>query len=254
MAIVSFGQQTNAPAGSFNFHKNLYGTVQTGSRGAMDAVIYIDQAYENDFVVAGLLNLGYTVTVATGWADFDAKLISGNYGLAVGFVQYSGGVGPSPQAMQTFMNAGGCIIYADWYYVDNSRVSVLGASFTGAFNMTTMTISDAGLAGGLTNPVIMSNAGWGTYTMGLAPLGGSQVLATYENGDAAVVLGNGGKSVVLGYLSDAPLSADRQQLFENVVNATLCGNGQEIPVSDWAIYLGIFLILSFVVVRYVKAS
>jgi hypothetical protein len=259
VAGSSFAQNNptqNALTGAPNFYQSLYGTTQGSSRGAMDAVVYIDYVVDpnGDFVVAGLLNLGYTVNVATGWADFNSKLVSGNYGLAVGFRQMSSSQGGAdPQAMQTFMNAGGCIIYTDWN-MENARVNVLGASFTGVANMTSMTISDPGLAGGITNPVIMSNAGWGIFTMGLTPLGGSQVLATFENGNAAVVRGNGGKSIVLGYLSDAPLFADRQQLFENVVNATLCGNGPKIPVSDWAIYLGIFLILSFVVIRYAKAS
>jgi hypothetical protein len=258
IAGSSFAQNNptqNALTGSSNFYKNLYGTTQGSSRGAMDAVVYIDFVVDpnGDFVVAGLLNLGYTVYVASGWGDFNAALLSGNYGLAVGFRQNSSSQGGAdPQAMQSFMNAGGCIIYTDWVG-ENTRVSVLEASFTGGTNYGTMTISDAGLATGLTNPVIMSNAGWGVYTRGLNAIGGGQVLATFENGSAAVVLGNGGKSIVLGYLSDAPLLADRQRLFENVVGATICGS-EQVPVSDWAIYLGIFLILSFVVIRYAKAS
>jgi hypothetical protein len=248
----SFAQQTNAPDGSNNIYKNLYGTVQGSSRGAMDAVVYVDYAIENDFVLAGLANLGYTVYVATSWADFNAKLVSGNYGLAVGFNQNSGN-GISGQAVQTFIAAGGCIIYTDWIE-DNGIAGIFEANYNSNDNLSPMTITDAGLAGGVTNPVALSNPGWGIWSMGMTAIGGGQVLATFPGGHAAVVLGNGGKSVILGYLSDTPLFADRQQLFENVVNTTVCGGGPEVPVSDWAIYLGIFLILSFVVVRYVKAS
>lgn len=253
VAGVSFGQgERNAPIGSSNQYQGQYGTPGS-SRGAMDAVVYVDYSIGPDFVVAGLTNLGYTVTIASGWGDFDSKLLSGNYGLAVSFNQDQPGTGPSPAAMQSFMAAGGCIIYCDWSK-DNSRVSVLEASFTGGNNLTTMTVSDAGIAAGIANPVIMSNTGWvWTFSTGLAATGSGQVLATFENGDAAIVRGNGGKSIVLGYLGDAPLLADRQQLFENVVNSTLCGAGT-VPVSDWAIYLGIFLMLSFVVFRFAKAS
>lgn len=252
-SVTAFGQQNNAPEGSVNIYENLYGTTQGVSRAAMDAVVFIDYVIQPDFVIAGLTNLGYTVTVATGWADFDTKLVSGNYGLAVGFIQNQGATGPSPAAMQTFIGAGGCIIYADWY-MDNARVSPLEASFTGSANNTVMTISDPILAGGLTNPVIMTNTGWGTFTMGLTATGSAQVLATFENGDAAVVRGNGGKSIVLGYLSDVPFAPERQQLFENVVLSTLCGSGLQVPVSDWAIYLGLFLMISFVVFRFARAS
>jgi len=76
-------------------------------------------------------------------------------------------------------------------------------------------------------------------------------LATFPNGDAAVIRGNGGNTIILGYLSDTPPDADRQMLFENVIKSTTCGGfAQEIPVSNWAIILGVLLIGTFIVVRY----
>ena len=243
------GPKSNAPAGADNFYKNLYG--QTGSsRGAKDALVFVDLALQNDFVVAALTNQGFTVTVAVDWSDFNAKLASGNYGFAVAFNQ-NNGLGLSYEVTQSYIRNGGCMIFDDWT-MNNSFANLFEAGFTGATNMSPMTISDAILAGGVTNPLPLSNAGWGTWVTGLSAIGSGQVLATFPNGNAAVVRGNGGHTIILGYLSDAPLFSDRQLLFENVIDCTSCG--KNVPISKWAIGIGIFLMLSFVVIRYFRMS
>jgi hypothetical protein len=218
----------------------------------MDALYYADYTIQNDFAVAGLLNLGYNVTVASSWSDFDTKLASGAYGLAVAYNQGDFGL-PSGSILQSYINGGGCVIFCDWSR-NSGLASIFEASYSGVDNQSPMNVLNAGIASGITNPVVLTNPGWAyIFSVGLSATGGGQVLATFPNGNAAMVQGNGGKTIILGYLSDTPPAGDRQKLFENVVGATLCG-GQEVPISDWAIYLGIFLILSFVVVRYVKAS
>lgn len=247
--------QQNATNGAGNFYKNLYGTQIGASRGEMDAVVFIDSAIDPDSVVDGLVSLGYSVTLASDWTNFDALLVSGNYGLAVGFVQNERFYYPSVSAIQTFINNGGCMIYCDW----NSNPAVAGvfeASFSGTYNHTAMTITDPGLSAGLTNPMPLANPtpfGWGIFSTGLNAIGSGQVLATFENGSAAIVRGNGGKTIMLGYLSDTPQLAKRKALFMNVVKSTDCGM-EKVPVADWALYLGILLMVSFVAIRYARTS
>ncbi len=244
---LSFAQN-NAPLGADNYYESLYGTVQ-GDRGATDALVYVDYSLLPDYVVPALTNQGFNVTVAIDWTDFNTQLASGNFGLAVAFTQ-NWGIGLSLTDAQNYINGGGCMIFADWHRT-NTFANLFEANFTGSNNLTPFTISDAMLSNGITNPVAISSPGWGTWSTGLTAIGSGEVLATFPNGDAAVIRGNGGNTIILGYLSDTPPDADRQMLFENVIKSTTCGGfAQEIPVSNWAIILGVLLIGTFIVVRY----
>jgi hypothetical protein len=253
-SVALVAQNTNAPGTSKNFYEGQYGKYNSSGRGSNDALVYIDDALENDFVLAGLANLGFNTTVASDWSDFDTKLASGAYGLAVGFRQQWPDwyvPGPNASVVQSYINSGGCFIWDDWDQ-NAGMASILNASYSGVTNMTPVTVLDPGIATGITNPVALTSPGWGVYSMGMSATGGGQVLATFPNGNAAIIRGNSGKSIILGYLSDTPPTADRQKLFENVVSSTACGKG--VPISDWAIYAGLFLMLSFIAFRFWKAS
>ena len=243
-------QESNAVTGSTNFFEKYYGkTIESSMRGQMDALVYIDMELQDGKVLDALAALGYTVTVATDWYDFSTKLGSNNYGLAVGFNQQwswtTTGAKPTVMAaFATYIANGGSIVYGDWK-TDNDIAALFEAQFTGINNQSLMTL-DPSIANGLPNPLTLANPGWSIFSTGLTALGGGQVLATFPNGDASIVRGNGGRTIILGYLSDTPPEANRQQLFENLFQ----GVAPSVPLSDWAIYLGIFLIAAFMVLRY----
>lgn len=247
--------QVNCPEGSANFYKDLYGTT-TSNKGAADALFYTTGTNADDFIVPALTSQGFIVTIAADYPDFNAKLATGNYSLAVvtnnGLCCYLGLDYPT---VQNFINNGGCMIFNDWE-MTQAYAALFEATFTGGSNLSPFTITDPLLATGISNPVAIANISWGTWSTELTAIGGGQVLATFPGGAAAIVRGNQGHTILLGYLSDTPPAADRQKLFENVIKATTCGGWTpgEIPVSNWAIVLGLFLIFSFAVVRYIKTS
>lgn len=146
------------------------------------------------------------------------------------------------------------MIYCDWTY-NNTLAVIFEASYTGNTNQTAVTITDPVLATGLTNPFTLVNPGWSIFSTGLTAIGSGEVLATFENGNAAIIRGNDKHTIILGYLSDTPPLAMRQQLFENVLNFIVCGPNSfvpDVPVSNWALYIGIFLIITFAVIRFRK--
>jgi len=252
ISVTAFSQAINSTVpGASNYYESLFGTVSPG-RGANDALVYVDYTVGgNDGVIDGLNNLGFSVTIASNWTDFNAQLATGNFGLAVGFNQNIAAVGPSPSVVQNFIDNGGCMVFCDWYR-SSTLANIFDASYAGSVNSTSFIITDAIMLNGISNPVVLSNPGWTTFSMDLSPMNGGEVLATFSDGTAAAIRGNGGKTIILGYLSDTPPVAERQQLFENVVSATVCGGAPGIPLADWAIFLGLFLIATFVVVRFVK--
>jgi len=266
LSFASFGisQNTqNLQGAGTNFYKHLYGTIfNASSRGAMDALVYISTVRENDYVLEALQARGYSYTVATDWTDFDTKLASGNYGLAVAFVQ-TGQTYPSLIGLQSFINTGGKVIFDDYNRNEDGYASLFEASYTGNLNFTSMTIIDPTLLNGLSNPVEIHNpepSGWGIYSMGMTTIGAGEVLATFPSvkGDrseqAAIIKGNGGNTIILGYLSDTPFDLNpakgtnnRQILFQNVLGSL---DQPPVPVSPWALVFGIFLIAVFMVIRY----
>lgn len=209
---------------------NFYSTIQpedlmTIEAIGEDALVYVDYAHFNDGVVDALTNLGFSVTLASGWLDFNTKLATGDYELAVAFKQNYAGPNINIPTVTSFIASGGKMVYATWRNFnppteDVAEAALFEAAFSGSNNQTTVTIIDPALAAGLTNPFTLSNAGWTqSFSRPLTPIGGGEVLATFENDDAAIIRGNNGQTIMLGYLSDAPPAAMNQQLLENIFNA-----------------------------------
>ena len=207
--------------------KDFYSTYKTASVPGLKsagtggkALVYIDYAFENDGVVDGLENLGYTVTFASDWADFNTQLASGTFELAAAMKQDYAGSSFDITTAQNFIASGGNMIFATWEQ-DVAEAALFEASFTGNENCTEVSISDPGLANGITNPLTISSEFWGIFSLGLEPIGSGEVLATFSDcsGDAAIIRGNGGQTIMLGYLSDSPPFGERQNLFENVINS-----------------------------------
>jgi hypothetical protein len=253
-ANMLFAQDNNALEGSVNSFEPHYGQVfESPARGAQDALLYIDFELADGKIPEALLNLGYTVTVATDWFDFSTKLNNGDYGLAVAFNQneYWTTTGAKPtllSALTNYINNGGSVVFNDWV-LDNDFATLFEANFTGNINQTEMNL-DPSIEGGVPNPIILANPGWSVFSTGLISMGSSQDLATFANGDVAIVKGNGGKTIILGYLTDTPPEAHRQQLFENLFVSVTVPPAPPVPVSNWALYIGILLMLTFIVIRF----
>ncbi len=253
MAVMSltfaFGQNNSSGGSNFYQTSGLYGsTIPALSGSGGTALVYVDIANGDDRVVAELTSAGYTVTVASDATDFNTRIASGTWSIVVLFNQaYDfSTTGLSFSSVQNYINGGGSMIFTSWDIADaESWANLFGAHYTGNVNMTPVTFIDPILSAGITNPLTISNGGsWGTWSMGLSIFGsGSEVLATFSNGDAAIIRANGGRTVILGYLSDSPAPADRGALFGNVLEAI---GADPVPVSTWVI-VSVFALIALAV-------
>jgi hypothetical protein len=158
----------------------------------------------------------YNVTYAHSWSDFNEKLDSGAFDLAIALVQnwYEY---PDADIMANHVHRGGRVIYTDWTR-DFRFHELFEFEFTGRSNSTAMTLQPP-LDDGLSNPVYLINPGWRFYSMGLRPAGNGTSLCTFqESGDSCLVVGNEGRTVVLGFLADVPFASGGEQLFSNIMN------------------------------------
>lgn len=204
---------------------NIYGTgygntITFTTLVPQNALVYIDYAMQADNVADALTAEGYAPTIAANASEFKTGLASGAYPLAVLFAQSLSAVynGITASNIQNYIDGGGMMIFATWTDSDAAIAAVFEASLTVSYNLSSVTVSDAYIqsVAGLST-FTLSSPGWGVYSTGLSAINGGTVLATFENGDAAMVLGNNGKTMMLGYLSDTTPTDSRQVIFESVI-------------------------------------
>lgn len=239
-ANITFAQSNKVGSGS-----NFYSTLSSVSNPALTAsggtaLVYVDYALTNDEVVSTLTSEGYTVTLATSWSNFNT-LLAGGTDLAVAFAQNypvtSGGLDYA--TVENYISGGGKMIFATWATEDIAFANLFEADFTGNNNMTQICSDYLSIKRNINNNCFsLSNPGWNTFSKGLSPIGNGTVAATFENGDAAIVIGNNGNTIILGYLSDTP--SIKSTVFSNVTNTLM--TGLVVPISYWSILLLFVLI------------
>lgn len=184
----------------------------------------------------GALPGSFAVTHATGDGDFAARIRDGDYDLAILAVQSEAGYS-SIAALGHYVRGGGRAIYQSWTGID-AELEGFAATFSGRTNDGTVNVSDAGLSAGLgTVSLVLTNPGWETFSTGLA---GASVAARFSNGDAAILIGNNGRTIVNGFLTDTIANrADAVQLYTNEIYA-VTGTSRSVPDATSSLALVLF--------------
>jgi len=81
---------------------------------------------------------------------------------------------------------------------------------TGGINQTSLTLSL--FNSGIVSPLAVTNTGWGTFSTSMSVLAGGTVGGTFGDGSDAIIVGNGSRTIVNGFLSDTVAS---QLLYAN---------------------------------------
>lgn len=156
--------------------------------------------YRNDYSI-GIDYLGQALStssfsVVSTAGDLSSFNLS-DYSVVVYANQANGVPSGDLARLDAYVAAGGAVIYNDW-----TGQSFGGASATGAVNQTTLTLGSQ-FSSGITGPLAVVNTGWGVFSRGLA---GATSAGTFGNGDIAIAVGNGGRTIYNGFLSDTVAS------------------------------------------------
>jgi len=187
----------------------VLGHVRGGGAGAVagaSVLYYVDYLHGDDPFLAAMANLGITPTIADSFEDFAALLQDGGWDLAILLDQNwcnTSWVDP----MVDWVNAGGQAIVADWCR-NETAAEAFGASYSGQKNGSpiTQTVPHP-IWFGIADPFDLTNPGWGIFSMGMTATTG-QSIGTFPNGDDALVVGNDGRTVLNGFLSDTAANPD----------------------------------------------
>ena len=89
----------------------------------------------------------------------------------------------------------------------------------------------APLATGIINPVTLVNPppGWHHFSHGLAPLPGGTSAGTFASGDSAIMIGNGGRTIMNGFTNDVIPDPTGQQLYENEIQFLVGRSASVVP-------------------------
>jgi hypothetical protein len=188
--------------------------------GAPRVLYYVDgfADLEDPYVLDALWANGYLVRKVEDTAAFEDGLRLGGIDLAVLLIQED-----RPDldllAIDGFVEAGGRMIVADWRQDDGLAAS-LEARYAGDTNLVSADLDEGSLSEDLPPTIRLTNPGWNVFSMGLEVDGRGVSVCTFEQGDSCLVLGNGGRTALLGFVADA-LPLDQGETFFRNLTALL---------------------------------
>jgi hypothetical protein len=173
-----------------------------------------------------LTNLGITPTVASGFGDFDTRVATGSWDLVI-FINQDFDDRSWVTPLVNYVTGGGRAIVALWTRQPfggpiaevQTAAAALGGQYTGSINLNpiTQTVTTSPIWAGISNPFSLINPGWLEYSSGIMATTG-QAIGTFPNGDAAVIVGNSGRTILNGFASETPASAAQGvQLYQNEI-------------------------------------
>ncbi len=199
-------------------------------RGAT-VLYYVDDLVGTDAALTALNDAAArfdAVVVQTDDANFVADL-EDEPDLVVYLRQDDDGIPDDAEvALLDWVDNGGALVFTSWDYFGTdvaTQLAAMEAVATGSENYSSMEVEEPALGAGLstsTISVVNPDDMWGTFSMGLQATGGGVELAHFYDGapelttGAALVSGNGGKTMVIGFLSDTVDGIDGARLLRNI--------------------------------------
>lgn len=181
----------------------------------------------------------HTVTTASSLADFTTKLNTGNFQLAIFFEQNDSGAGYDAAfaAIAAHLSKGGAAIADDWTQ-NTTHSAAFGVTFpAGNNNQTSFNVIAPALLPGVTNPVNLTNPGWGTFSYDMTGSGTTSIGASFPVGGSAIIIGNNGRSIFNGFLSDTFVDGtEGVNLYVNEINLALASLPEPGTVALFAVF------------------
>lgn len=229
VTAVGIGAADVIATSTFDPSHEARATVSTfDSVFAGSTVLYVaDSSDVNTFALYTLQALSdqYGLTVTTTSAAQLAEALAAEPDLVFYHPRSSGFTTATADTLVAWVATGGRLIYGNWSHTTPGSAALntaLGVTFNESRNHSSFTILDEQLVTGLTSSTLqVLNGGWGVYATGYTAHAGTQVLAEFNDGSAALVLGNNGRTAVFGVLQDSFDRNNVNQFFENLFERVL---------------------------------
>jgi hypothetical protein len=210
-----------------------FATIAPAQAGAI--LYYDDYRITNNSWNNALTGLGHSVTSIGSDAAFASALAAGTWDLVV--VQFDGnGHAASSSLLDSYVLSGHKAIFSHWMAEGDAAFGVTAA----ATNKNVLSLSM--FADGLSSNVLtLNNPGYGTYSRSFTAGTGTTVAGTFNDAKAGIVIGNGGKSIINGFLGETMSLSNEVRLYQNEVNYLLTARAAEVPEPGSLMLLGLGL-------------
>ncbi len=265
---LSFGQnQTNSEITKPGILKYVFNS-PSDLVGCGNILIYADDPYHippNTYVDQALQNLGYSYTAYynSDFAGFETALTGSSWDIVIFANDNWGPPSTTYSALLTYINGGGKLLFHTWGS-DAALFAALGVStYTPYSPGKSVYWWQLGhpvfnIPNTVPEPTLNGNF-FGTYGFDITSLPGFEQLAGYttpgpDAGQEALLLGNNDRTIFKGFL-DGQYNSELIPLYENMIYGLCNGFSNDpipMPISDWAIGLGVLLIIVFSVIRFRK--
>jgi hypothetical protein len=197
-----FAQHSNALKEGYTHPSSSFRSASTVSGKIL---YFTDYVLGVDHMDSAIVKSGNDYTIASSFDNFSSELRTGNYKLAVLFVQNSAVDTTVALQLDTFVTNGGYAIFSDWDSNDDGTyLSKFGASYTLSTNFDTVTVTDP-IFGTLNSKHALVNSGWGIFSNSMTVTDAtSKVCATFQDGNAAIIVGKSNHTIVFGFTNDTP--------------------------------------------------
>jgi len=153
----------------------------------------------NPFPMA-MNELGMAYVTASDNDDFNAKLNSASWELAVLLLQGNYHGSAEFANVPLYLGSGGRMIFTD-FDKNATMGSWFGIGYTGSENMSAVAITDPNLQTAVGPSIDLANPGWSTWSMGMSVTSANSA-AFFPNGDTAIAVTSTG-SIINGMMKDA---------------------------------------------------
>lgn len=204
------------------------------SQANASVLFWNDWSTQTGALELGLQKLGMGYTSALDENDFVTKVGTGGWDMVI-FNNQNYGNDNAANAFSNWISGGGKGIASDWISYHSNTQSAMEVSYTFNYNESPVYGTVHPIWNGLPADIALVNHGYGVFATGL---NGLSVAATFGSGEAAIVVGNNGRSIMNGFLDDTydtSTQLDRTDLAVNEINFVL--NGQR-AVPEPATLLG----------------
>lgn len=207
-----------------------------------NVLFWSDYRTQTGALELGLQKLGIGYTSALNEADFVTRVGDGGWDMVI-FNNQDAVNDSAANAFANWISGGGKGIASDWLSSHSNMKSAMGVSYTYNNNEPLVYGTVHPIWNGLPANIALTNTVYGIFSTGLD---GSVVAATFGSGEAAIVVGNGGRSIMNGFLDDTYDSStqlDRTNLAVNEINFVLNRQPQAVPEPATLLGFGIPMLM-----------
>lgn len=162
------------------------------------------------------LDTSGTISLTTDtFANLAAEIDSGNYDIVFIASRNSITNAAAISSLTTWISGGGLAILSSWEN-EPTLYAPFEATRIGT-NLSSATFDDPIMGFQLGLVPVANNGSWGVYALQLEATGSGYSVCSWENDTSCAVVGNGGNTVLLGFLSDAITASDAETVVRNAL-------------------------------------